>query len=258
MRLRRLKNIGNTCYVNSSLQLFFDLETLGDLVREDNILCDLIHSNGSLINPVHLKNEIAKTNPRFRGMNQQDSFEFLIYLLEYVSITIPISEHISFSIGRKTKCPCGRINSEQNWVDSFLILPINDMCRHITDCISLYLQYNNLCSLCSEITTTHTIDSKRYLIVVLKRYSNSIQKNNAKIEVPEELAVCSQTFSLRGFIHHYGFITCGHYIYIRKIKNKWFIFNDENIEEITQNERLREYKDSGYVYLFELNQPKSD
>ena len=255
MKIRKLKNIGNTCYINSCLQLFFDIESLCDLIGagSDPAICEVIHNNCSTINPAALKNETAKMNPRFRGMNQQDSFEFLIYLFDFVSRTIPVSDHVSFSIEQSTKCLCGHVGSK-TFSDLFMILPMDNRCTHIDDCVSLYLDSSNSCpASCPTPETISSITSKRYLIVVLKRYSNSIQKNNAKIQVPEELVVCSRTYSLRGFIHHYGFITCGHYVYIRKIKNKWFIFNDENIEEITHNQKLIDYKDSGYVYLFELN-----
>jgi len=99
-----LRNIGNTCFMNSVIQCLSNTKPLmnylvqDDYSREINtssssmkgslvkafatVIKGLWKVNGRVVDPSSLKGAIQRFAPRFSGYNQEDSQEFLRYLLE--------------------------------------------------------------------------------------------------------------------------------------------------------------------------------
>ena len=95
-----LRNLGNTCYMNSALQTLASLEGFANLIgstdptetddgklqfrKEFLKLMDLLKQGGS-VNPEDLKKAIDDRIPLFVGYRQQDSHEFLTTLLDLLN-----------------------------------------------------------------------------------------------------------------------------------------------------------------------------
>ncbi|KAI9261123.1 hypothetical protein BY458DRAFT_439594 [Sporodiniella umbellata] len=102
---RGLKNLGNTCYMNSAIQCLINTELLtkwflSGMYKEDinvsnplgfrgelvNAYCELVQSlsgsNKATVSPFMFKKIFEKFHAHFRGYEQQDSQEFLLFLLD--------------------------------------------------------------------------------------------------------------------------------------------------------------------------------
>ena len=103
-----LQNLGNTCYMNSALQCIRSIDELTDYFRcgafkkelnfdnplghhgeiaksYGNFIDGIYSTNSGAFNPSQLKRTVGKYGPSFAGYGQQDSQEFLAFLLDGLS-----------------------------------------------------------------------------------------------------------------------------------------------------------------------------
>ena len=130
-------NIGNSCYLNSAIQMLFNSDGFNTIVKS-TIFEDFINKyrNYNFYNPAEVKNIVSKSNVMFANTNQQDSYEFIIYLFDVLDKILGDSTknilYKKFGLETTTniKCKISNCLKESNnvGIELFLILPItNDL-----------------------------------------------------------------------------------------------------------------------------------
>jgi ubiquitin C-terminal hydrolase len=284
-------NLGNTCYLNSGLQLIMNNKELCQSIlalsknnsnntdsnntdsnnKDSNFIVQFSQfikdyynntNNNTTLDPGFIKQLVANKSTEFTGYKQSDSFEFIIYLLDFIFENLKIKKLYQSTLNIKIKCKllsCLNI-SQHNENNNYLLLDILNGFKDLDDCYRNYKQREKLvdensyfCENCKD----KRIASKRneiihwpdHLIIVLKRFTNEgrPQKNNNKIDVP---LLWRHGYKLKGIVFHSGSLFGGHYIYIGNHNNKWNIFNDDHVTEISEGQ-LDNYKNTGYIYYFQ-------
>ena len=96
-------------------------------------------------------------------------------------------------------------------------------------------------------------------IITLKRFSNSVNKNQALVHFPlENLDMSpyvvgydrfSYVYDLCGICNHSGGVFGGHYTsFVKNANGKWYHFNDSSVDEITDLNKLISPKSYCFFY----------
>jgi len=284
--MKGLDNIGNTCYLNSGLQMLIQNKDLCKLIltysnksdilkKISNFILEYNNDSNTSINPIQIKKIVEKKQNIFIGSHQHDSTEFIIYLLDIIDEEIKnidkeskgIEPLFSIDINVRIKCKireCLTIYNH-NEKNNFLLLDINLECSSLDDAYRAFKSSEKLdldnkyfCEKCKD----KRISSKRneiinwplHLFIWLKRYSqdknNNIKKNNSELDIP---LLWRHDLELHGAVIHHGSLNGGHYIYIGKNNNKWYLFNDSMVSEINSDSSVKSLISKAYWLYYKKN-----
>ena len=275
-------NIGNTCYLNSGLQMLIQNEELCALIMNyassspilqtiSNFIMEYYSPDPRPISPIEIKKIVEQKQDIFVGFGQQDSTEFIIYLLDIIDEEIkkadPNSKGVEpiFGINFNVKIKCKLRTCLQVYnrkeANNFLLLDIDSKCESLDDAYRIYKGSDKLesdnkyyCEKCNE----KRIASKRseiaewpkYLFVWLKRYSQEgrrIRKNTHAINIAKEWRHGN---ILQGAVIHSGNLNGGHYVYVgthgQGEASKWYLYNDSSVSEINSEEELDSLLSNAY------------
>ena len=278
--IKGFNNIGNTCYLNSSLQMLIQNIDFCEMILKNfnksenlknmaNLIKEYYTTTNHAITPNKIKEIVGNKNKIFYGYEQQDAAEFITYLIDIINTDLKkeLNQLFDITIESTIKCKlnkCLRL-SITTYKIPFLILPIKNECLTLDDCYREFkihekLEGDNMyyCTNCEEKRIAsrylNIIEWNNNLIILLKRFENNKEKlfkNNKQLEIPIDWR---HNFTIKGAVIHIGGINGGHYIYIsRNLSNNiWSMCDDSSIQLIPK-EKVQSYLNIGYIFNYIKN-----
>lgn len=319
--LTGLSNLGNTCFMNATLQCLSHTDELYKIISNDknnqvsNEWCNLrnlMWSKNCIISPKRFLFSIhqyarKKNRVIFTGYAQNDIPEFILFIFECFHESI--KREVNISIEGISKTPDDKIaalcydsikkNFENDYseiistfygihiaqifntdnsilnrhAEPFFILDLpipNKINPTLKECFDLYTSFDELNGENQYFNdkSKTKIDAKRQiqffkfpdiLIITLKRFDNSLRKNNSLISFPLDNFDLSSyvigynakqyIYELYGICNHSGSIKGGHYTaFVKTNQNNWYHFDDTNVHKITKLEQLQTPKAYCFFY----------
>ncbi len=246
--MKGIINIGNSCYLNSAVQMLFNCSDFRKLCNNTNLnklINNYDDNNINLFNPSEIKHIVASNNKMFANNNQHDSYEFMIYLLDLLSSINNKNKDLYnlFGIKTRTNIKCKLLyclhESENTVTELFLNLPLtSDLSESYrlykaTDILSEKNNNGYKCDKCKKISIARKNTNISFwpnnLIIVLKRFNQSISKDNRKVNIP---LLWRHGYKLKGGIIHIGLYGGGHYVYFGEENGVWYLCNDSHVSII--------------------------
>lgn len=219
-----LKNLGNTCFINSVLQCLEHLTELHPwmdgltpttaLVREYNEIRKLFRGGHGGISPGRFVYTVYTHLP-FQPGQQADAHEFLLHLLD--DLNCP------FFQGKQISC-VGSARIEEPFLT--LLVPIHPT---LEECMIAYVNKEEVELEGKKVFKWYEFETlPSILCIVLKRFTNSNQKNNSMVDIPLRY----KEYELQCVCNHYGSTMGGHYT-ATVYTDVWYEYSDEQCRQVS-------------------------
>jgi ubiquitin carboxyl-terminal hydrolase 36/42 len=278
MAIIGLHNIGNTCYLNSVIQVFLNCTHFVDLlmgIKTDSeqllLLKRFIYeyrTSSAPISPANVKRIINKYN-QFQGFAQHDANEFFVYFLDLLDTELKKENMDVVTSIFNHKYYTKIVNTVQK--DDEKIIKFNERILHLplsenlNDSYLMYTEAELIENWESEKYKNKVTAKKRnvvyqwpiYLTIMFKKYNKNLQKVDDDIDIPIHWKILNInhnhkeiiTYQLVGAIIHFGHLHGGHYICVVYRDDKFYVCNDASIHEI-DIEKANDFIKKSYMVIY--------
>lgn len=266
-----LKNYGNTCYINVTVQVMLHLRfayTWLNSNQVDEEFCveaSVAHNLRRLLQTKNRKRiiqqmrdtprEIETNEPLFPPKQQMDAYDFMESLFQMIEV-VTVANPFQLQLHRFLKCCCGYVSNGEETATAIQLDLFGERIQYLNTLLEMYfdevLDDNENLYKCPECKKKSSdpewkgsvarkevrVGTKNGLIIRLKRFTDAMNKNNAKIIVPQTIEVpgldSTAKYQLTALINHHGTsMSAGHYtVMIRHpTRGTWFEFDDAKVKE---------------------------
>ena len=276
-------NLGNTCFMNSALQMLVHCQDLTTIMKRYNSRMPLAQSYYRLLHdyrkatraipPSAVKRAVGSEFATFRGFGQEDSHEFIINFLDMLEEEIKkdVPKHKKFistlfdcQMEIVIKSRTSKQKSSKKEPVRFLQVPVHPGRKGqitLDSCFEGFVEPEELSDWEAPngkkekaLKWTRITKFPRNLIFQLKRYSFSRgrrgQKIGTEVDVPLNWSPdATNDYILKGFVHQSGSLMGGHYTaYVRMNDDQWYHFNDSYVNRTSERQAMQVARHAYLLY----------
>lgn len=256
-------NLGNSCYINSTLQLIFN---------NYNLYYEFEETFGkfeNIIELIKLVREKYCTELKINIFEQGDSSSFLEWILDKINTTIipnkanPIYSLLLHSIVKCDNLECNNVINQRQFYNILYVTP-NETDIYLTESVNREfkrskVEYN--CSKCKNKTSS----KKTYLSSIPFSMFISLQHFGSSVNftIEKDISINNFNFRLTGFVERIGRLEqTGHYVSFILKENgskeeKWLLLNDDKLflctDEFIEQKLIQNNRGLFQIYLLKYD-----
>lgn len=239
--MKGLENYGNTCYFNTTLQCLLYIPILSNhFIRSPYTGdCEFTKAYSDLVKMYWTKGkEYIKVQtiidlfrqkfPRFTPHKQHDVQETILCIIDILEKSRPeIKEWFYGKKIQETVWPSGKSMNEEIF-SVHLVTPVG---KDMGQMLDKSTDWNTIDNFEDTEGKVHNLATTRMVFSKLPKILMISFDRKSHIQIIEKIIIGDYEYNLTSCAVHVGIQDDGHYVSFVKRRNKWFLANDESIEE---------------------------